>query len=394
MNVKKNLLICTSVLQVLNYLSSLRKLKKKEETFYNYIILIHPSLDDNNKVKLIISKYCQIYNITLLDLTNIGKKYQKIIADLNLRSIKFSFKHKINLFEEEVLKLKNEYLKIFKNKIGKVDNIFIRKSYKKLDIFFYRSISNNFKTYIIDDGMGDYLDPYWHFKNLIFYEIKHSLKNVINKFVFFILFTFYAKNKNSFILFDSKIDTYKYHFTNINSKKTNSSILIKDDFKHITNYIFNKSETKKLSPKILILGSLIGEDPEIYNCLYTDDKIKIYNQIILKIKRDFSVDKKDIWYLPHPRLSLKTHDILTSKLNCSLYNYNTYSTAEVEFCNNSIEAIYSITSTSLLYSKLIYNIDSTYINIQSLSHKSHPTAFKKSHKIYKALNFNEIKYEL
>ena len=388
---KKNLLICTSILQVLNFISSVNLLKNNI-TDKNYIILIHPSLNDNQKVGIIIAEYAKIFNISLFNLTDIGNDVFDIQSTVNLGKLNFNFKNNIRNFDINLERLKVKFRNFVKENIGRIDNVFMRKSFKRLDFFFYKSIEDNFKTYLIDDGMGDYLDERWHIKNLIFYEIKHSVKFFINKNILFILYKIFSKNGRNYNYLYYKINKYEKYFTNILGKKIVNSVLIKNEFKKVIKYIYSL-KVKKKSVKVILLGSLIGEDPEKYNCLYTSDKILVYNQIINKIQNKHSINNIDIWYLPHPRLSLNTYNILKKKLNCSIYDYNNHSTAETEFCNNALIAVYSITSTSLLYSKLIFDLDSYYINIQSLKDRSHPTHYLKSHSIFRSFNFKEIEYE-
>ena len=187
-----------------------------------------------------------------------------------------------------------------------------------------------------------------------------------------------------------ELKKYRNYFCNINNIK--NSICIKDEFRKIIKSLFQKKQQHN-KIKILIIGSLIGEEPILYNCLYTKDKISIYNQIIEKIKIKHKINNSHIWYIHHPRLSTKTYEILKEKLNCNMYKYNTDHISEVELCNPHLLAVYSITSTTLVYSKLIFLIDSYYINILSLKNKTHPTAYRKNDSTYKKMNFQEIKYE-
>ena len=113
---KKNLLICTSILQVLNFISSVNLLKNNI-TDKNYIILIHPSLNDNQKVGIIIAEYAKIFNISLFNLTDIGNDVFDIQSTVNLGKLNFNFKNNIRNFDINLERLKVKFRNFVKNHV-------------------------------------------------------------------------------------------------------------------------------------------------------------------------------------------------------------------------------------------------------------------------------------
>ena len=106
MIIKKNLLICTSVLQVLNFISSVNLLRDKN-TDKNYIILIHPSLNDNNKVRHIIAEYAKLFNISLFNLIDIGNEVFNTQSTINLGKLNINLKKDIKNFDFKIEKVFN-----------------------------------------------------------------------------------------------------------------------------------------------------------------------------------------------------------------------------------------------------------------------------------------------
>ena len=194
----KNLLICTSVLQIINFKASLKFINQSSNS-ENYIFMIHPRLNDSKRVKKIITHYSSFFNFKLFDITDLGKEIDKLTRQLNLSNVGnlvFGKNNNIQSILDSTRKVQTKINDLVIKKIGKVDNVVLRKNHRLLDLVFCKSIEQSFQIYLIDDGIGDYLDKYWHLKNLVFYEIKFSLKKYINKFSIFLLFYFFSKNFN------------------------------------------------------------------------------------------------------------------------------------------------------------------------------------------------------
>ena len=116
MRPKSNILICTSVIQVINFKCLLEK-NKLEENYNNYVVLIHPLLNSNSK--LMISHYCEKFNfMPMIDCTSIGKEISDLIEKFSLKN--FSFKNiysKYVKYFSDIHNIENKIKKTFFQKI-------------------------------------------------------------------------------------------------------------------------------------------------------------------------------------------------------------------------------------------------------------------------------------
>ena len=61
---------------------------------------------------------------------------------------------------------------------------------------------------------------------------------------------------------------------------------------------------------------------------------------------------------------------------------------DINLYNKGVKAVYSVASTSLLYAKKIFNIDSYWVDIRS--EKVHPSAFEKAYYLSKKYNIESL----
>ena len=80
---------------------------------------------------------------------------------------------------------------------------------------------------------------------------------------------------------------------------------------------------------------------------------------------------------------------MKKNLHCSIYNYQHESIAEIDLLNQNLSAVYSLSSTTLLYAKKIFNLDSFLIDIRD--EDCHPSSFKKAHYLAKQFDIKTIK---
>jgi hypothetical protein len=385
MKPKSNILICTSVMQVINYKCLLEK-NNLEKNYNNYVVLIHPVLNSNSKK--MISYYCKKFNLMeMIDCTDKGKEISDIIEQFSFKNFSFRNIHKkYKKYFSDIDIIEKNIQTFFFEKIGSINSITVRESFKKLDSYFINPISNDSIIYTIKDGVGDYIPIYWFIYRLNFYDFKHYLKSqILNLFFSFIISITLRKNLSKYFFYKK----YKIHsdYCNIGLK---NSISIKDLFKknviklyHQNNYL-NKIH-------VIMLGSMMGWRNDIYNSVDVDEKIKIYKFLIEQIKKNQNIDNKNIWYKHHPRLPKEIWLKLKDNLDCSFFDYNHQNLSEIELANKDLMAVYSVSSTSLFYAKMIFNINSYTLNIKSI--KTHPSAFDKSNYLYKKYFFNEIIYK-
>ena len=324
------------------------------------VLIIHPLLEMAN-IKQILSiskklKFDKVINI--VEDIKILEKDIKICRNsvsilLPNKRLKKIYKLE-NVFRERLLK---KY-PIFANKDN---NIYLRSNYKYIDTVVL-SVFHKPHIFKIDDGLADYLDQYWFFYRLNFHQIKFFFRNVIIKFYYFLIF-----------LFTNGLNTslYKIIFYRYVNFKDKFSVKPAQNSKLISKYFFNvlgNLRSKKISEKILIIGTTIDKN-YLYN---VRDETKIYNKLIEIIVKEHGVRNNQILYKHHPRVSYKDWKYKKKYLNCNLLKFSNDILAETLMSNQNLISIYSFGSTSLIYAKKLFKIDSNLVYFKNS--KRHPSS--------------------
>ena len=103
----------------------------------------------------------------------------------------------------------------------------------------------------------------------------------------------------------------------------------------------------------------------------------------------YEITPEEIWYKPHPRLLKKDWEFMKNNLDCSIYSLSYHTIAEVELLNKNLRAIYSVSSSTLLYAKKLFDIDSYLIDIRKEG--CHPSSYKKAYYLAKKFDIKIIK---
>ena len=74
-------------------------------------------------------------------------------------------------------------------------------------------------------------------------------------------------------------------------------------------------------------------------------------------------------------------EVQKNNLDCEIYDYQSTSIADVELSNKNLKAVFSVGSTSLLYAKKIFNLDSYLIDLRN--ENGHPSGYKKAYYLAK-----------
>jgi hypothetical protein len=122
------------------------------------------------------------------------------------------------------------------------------------------------------------------------------------------------------------------------------------------------------SVKVVILGSLLVHQKTGFT---EDEEITLYNRWIEKIAKRHQVKSDEIWYKPHPRLSSAAFVSKRVNLKCKMYPMEPLTLAELEVSRPSVKAVYSIGSTGLLYSRVIFGKEAYLIDLGRYKKISH-----------------------
>ena len=204
--------------------------------------------------------------------------------------------------------------------------------------------------------------------------IKRSIKYYSYSYSLFVLaLLITGKYKISKSLFMQDDCNYLQSFTNIRKE---NSVCVEKMFKKNLKKLYQTNNAYK-QIKVLILGTL--NDPRFKFSNHRE--VELYNEVIKKIVKLFKLSNEEVWYKHHPRLDLESWKYKKNNLKCSIFDYNCNSLAEIELLNKNLLAIYSSLSTSILYSKKIFNLDTYLIDFRNEG--GHPSAYKKAYYLAK-----------
>ena len=376
------ILLCTSPLQVVNTRSVMDYLNEGDKCD-DYVIMMHPLLLDSTKY-LIRNLAHELGYKGVFDLTDINQVINRKNKLFSLRNkispmeIRKRFRNRLDNYNESIDKI-GQFLK---ERIGDINVVFFRMSYKKIDALYVSACNPVRQKYGIEDGIGNYLPNNWKYKTLNKHEILHTLRsNFINYLSYYTSIIITGDIKVS------KSVSLKHHlsfdetFTNL---KKEGSVCIGDYFMNNIRKLYEEKPVHE-KRKVIIFGSLIP-DPRFK--IDTVREVDIYNLIIEKIIKRYKVNRSTIWYKPHPRLGYDSWLYKKNYLNCSIYDFEKNTLGEIELCNPFIKAVYSVGSTAFLYAKELFNKDAYFINIRN--ENIHPSRNEKYRTILSSFGIEEI----
>jgi len=372
------ILFCTSPLQVINARSAMDYLGENNK-YNDYVVITHPQLSKNVK-KIIIKLSDKMKFKKVLDLSDMIKKnhhLSKLSFIQKVFNLKKIFVIRLNNFEN----CSNDISKLIHKEIGSsISTIFFRVNYSRHDTLYINCFENSDK-YGIEDGFADYIPNNWPIKHFNFHEMKHWVKAKLFSSIYFLIGISLTRR---FLLCKKYFLQSQYNlldrFTNV---PTSYSICVATFFKNNIRNLSNfSSEIKDF--KVVIVGTLL-DDRFKYS---VDDEINIYNKLILQIIKKYKIQNNEIWYKPHPRIDYKSWLKKKNNLECSVFDHKDEQIIDINLYNKGMKAVYSVASTSLLYAKKIFNIDSYWVDIRS--EKVHPSGFEKAYYLSKKYNIESI----
>lgn len=341
--IQKEILICTSPLQVLSTKSAMDYDDINNDS-KKYVIICHPLLNTHS-IKCInkISK-----KLNFLEPINLVNEMREMENEINVLKKKYGI---INFFKRTTLiyLAQQKYITVIASKVSKIvgipDTIYIRKNYKFLDTLLISAFKNA-DVIQIDDGWGDNLSKFWFIKEFNLYELKVKFNSFIKRIILYFLFFIF---NNSFLK-----DKRSLYFNNIKIKKKYSIVERRESI-NIKNQFFSNIEIIKsnsgnlIGTKILILGTTI--DKKLKYSI--SDETKAYNKLIDKIKLSFEVGNNEILYIPHPRLNLDDWTYKKNNLNCEIIDYYNEDISECFLSSPELKAVFSFGSSSLFHAHIL-----------------------------------------
>lgn len=369
--VRNRLLLCTSPLQIINARSAMQSMETPKDAIYkDYVLIIHPLLNSKSKSQIVdLAKsyeYSETFDATFLVEELINEPSGKFVSGIkNGISIQKLSKRRLSMFKDTVSKVAN-YIGC---EIGTVDEVFVRLSYKRVDLVFYHALHNVKVWYGIEDGIGNYLPRGWKWTRLNWSEISFQVRHIIRTYlVFWLTIMTTAEWSLAVKRYFRQQIVFDKCFLNLTSKYGHC---VGQYFK--TNiekkYVRDKLDKEK---KVIIIGTRISTARHPFSIV---DETKIYNNVIEIIVRRHDVNRNEIWYKPHPRVRYEDWLYKKEYLECRIYEFEDVTLAETELLNPEVCAVYSAGSTALLYAQTIFGVPAFLIALPK--GRVHPSIYKK-----------------
>ena len=320
------------------------------------LLVSHACLkQDNNKLNnIIVLTTANLHKNNLLKFKNIAKKlgYKKVISFSN--TVK-------NLNINNVEKTQRFIKKKFSKQV--IKEILIRYKFNLFEHTLFSSFSSAYIS-IFEDGIGDYMkiDLLTGFRKKN--NLKYRLRLIYHKFKNHQILTNYYSNN----LYKNRIYK-KYELISDYSGDLKSQHISKEPFILIKKsflQVIRKFKTINIKKKTILF--LMHDIDELYDPARVD-KVEFKNNINFYIKAKKILEKK----FPNQKILFKTHPNIRKSTLKSLedkYNFNCLSKnliAEMIFKEKKITSVVGFASSSLLYSKKIFDKKTISFNTNQLN---------------------------
>jgi len=245
------------------------------------------------------------------------------------------------------------------NYLPAVQEVYCRRRPRDVEQFVISSISElGHMEYIgIEDGIGDYGLGKWGLRpNLkwVWHKTRQSVVQSVKFMLLLLVSRDYQRSRR--IFFGSRVVW----------KATMPDTAICDCSRLTEKFREVAYEIGELSPsrlngdvKILIIGSVLVNGKHAFS---DSDEITMYNTWIDRIVERHGVRREEIWYKPHPRLGDASYELKKEILKCQIFPLAEQRPAEIEVTRKSVEAVYSIGSSALLYARVVFGKDSFLVD--------------------------------
>ena len=335
-------------------------------SLFQYYIFLSCIENKNNKKYLVL-----INNILIND--EICKQIEK--NSIKKKHIFLDLRNTLRPYKEELISEKfiQIYKDFFKKNLlnYKVENIFLRYKINFPESLLINQFQNA-KLNFFEDGLGDYIIK----ENWTGYKKAMYVREKYRKIYYNILYFFnIKKNKLKYLLADKNLKStnnfYEFHhLSSGNSKKKIIKFAKKriNIYKNLKKILFkeslNYSNLVKNKSILILSHPFINAEKQGYDQIIKElnNYIKIYNYLITHFPQH------EILFKPHPSTTNSTLKIIRSKLSKYLFLPKEI-LSEIIVGNTNVQYIGSLMSSSLFYSKLLYeekeffyfNIDNTLI---------------------------------
>lgn len=356
------IVLCTSPLQVINARSAMEYNSNENETYCDYLIIHYPNLSQRS-IAMIKELGQKLEYDRILDFSGLVEQISNSLGTslnvLNKQAINenWAIDSFVKKIESVLFRDEQQFHEVYTRMPNKFEKFFI-------EVF----LSTN-SIFVIEDGMGEYFNYSTMLKTII-RTVGFRMQSLFG----WVLRCIKGYKK----IYIKQHLPIKYNIVNrFSNIEFDDSTVLTEYFIRTINKLSIGVQYKER--KIVICGALLGDIDKF--SISVEQEIFLYKRLIKKIMKKHNVKIEQIWYKPHPKCKLETWQKKKKQLGCSIYDYDTNSLFEVELLNPSLEAVYSAGSTSLLYGKVLFGIDSYLIDLRDFN--LHPTTFEVLYKICK-----------
>lgn len=350
----KRLLLCTSPLQVVTCRSAMDASGEAGRSYEDALVIIHPEIPQRSKQ--LIQEFAR--RLGFAQVFDFSKEYGEILKLLqgttSLRRIPFAGRSE---FQKRQLRI-TDLLGGIEDELQKQgflrpDHVFVRHYLSTVEGLVLSNTFHNRDLYGIEDGIGDYYYGAGYSAARLIYEIPRMLKQLAVWAIYSTKSMHWRRNSVGL--------PYMYRmqkrFSNLPYK---GNIVVGDYFKrNLAKVAVDAGSTKG---SVVILGSILDSHPKYR--LSTEAEVAMYNKLIEQIKQTHGVNREQIFYKPHPRISHASWAYKQQHLHCRLYPFDNNPMFETQLVNSPFKAAYSVGSTSLLVAKALFGLDSYLLDLR------------------------------
>lgn len=392
-SVINTVLYCTSPLQVVNFKAAIEYLQHKDGICRTcFVVIAHSACLERTK-QMIDRLGGQIGCASVLDLSHLSSLaaihnghrlahetkegwIEELLEKLKARAL--TPKQRVEQYKEALI----EIVKTLESEVGTIHEHFVRANYQPEDGIFLSAAQKGSDTFLIEDGHGDYLPPFWAYRTFNFHNIAHAWRH-----------KFYSSMNiiaGGMLTGEFKIARGMYfrpphrcrmRFTNLpGTAHTDIGERVKEN---VAKLYINRPINRRR--KVVIYGTIVVQPG--YG-ITRRREVDIYNQVIEWICKEDCVSKDEIWYRPHPRCPDEEWKFMRQNLICRVLGPEELDLGEVALINPFLKAVYSVGSTSLVYAHVLFGKKARLIDIRR--EEVHPAAFEIYYTIAKRFGIRPI----
>ena len=368
--VRNGVLLCTSPLQIVSTRSAIDYLEERDGVKrVCTVVMIHPRMLDQTKATTESIARC-LGCQAVLDYSSTAAEL--FLMSENSNSIMDSISRPIDgakLYAKTFERVRKKIQEKASSDIGPVDEIYCRIRGSALDQFFINTMGGDVcDCFGIEDGLGDYIPKHWRYSTFSFYDIQahqlETIKALAKLFIFWMVLGSLKKSKEMALPSRTK-------------RREKFSVLPRHGETVVGDHLITnikklaKSKSQLVERCVLIIGTLFDSRFQFG----FEEEIALYQKLFVEVGNRHKVNSTQIWYRHHPRSNKDLWEKKKNRLDCQFFEYNDSTIVETEFLNPHLVAVYSVGSTSLIYAKSLFNIDSYFIDL-SRNPNVHPSSYK------------------